>query len=308
MSRWLPLARSSCSPSPRPARPGRRPGPVTHGVVVGDVSAGSAVLWARADRQATLQVGLSGGAHRSIEPVTVRARRLPAACGSGARAASSTTTASGSGRRPERPGVVGSFWTPPAGDESGAGPARLRRRDVAGQNVCRDAAEGFPIMDTIRSRKPHVLVGLGDMIYADNGCDPTGRYGTRSSEDSGSRPTSARFWSHWRYNRADPASKRLLGARATSACGTTTRSSTTSGRYGRADDAAVHWASTSFRSGSRRSSTTRRSRARPCIARSAGEGTSSSSCSTPAACATRTSPRTPGRSRSRCSDANSSPG
>ena len=49
--------------------------------------------------------------------------------------------------------------------------------DLAGQNVCRDAAEGFPILDTIRSRRPNVFVGLGDMVYADNGCEPTGRYG-----------------------------------------------------------------------------------------------------------------------------------
>ena len=49
--------------------------------------------------------------------------------------------------------------------------------DVAGQNVCRDAVEGFPIFDTVRSWRPDVFVGLGDMVYADNGCEPTGRYG-----------------------------------------------------------------------------------------------------------------------------------
>ncbi|MGH3083811.1 MAG: hypothetical protein ACRDNP_07065, partial [Gaiellaceae bacterium] len=37
--------------------------------------------------------------------------------------------------------------------------------------------EGFPIIDTIRKLRPDVFVGLGDMIYADNACDPGGRYG-----------------------------------------------------------------------------------------------------------------------------------
>ena len=46
---------------------------VTHGVVVGDVKARSAVLWARADRTATLNVTLSGGGHGPVEQVTVRA-------------------------------------------------------------------------------------------------------------------------------------------------------------------------------------------------------------------------------------------
>jgi phosphodiesterase/alkaline phosphatase D-like protein len=36
---------------------------LTHGVVVGDVTADTAVLWARADRQGALKVHLSGGKH-----------------------------------------------------------------------------------------------------------------------------------------------------------------------------------------------------------------------------------------------------
>ena len=53
---------------------------VTHGVVVGDVTAESAVLWARADREGTLKVHLSGGKHhgvggsRRVPPTTTPAR------------------------------------------------------------------------------------------------------------------------------------------------------------------------------------------------------------------------------------------
>jgi phosphodiesterase/alkaline phosphatase D-like protein len=36
---------------------------VAHGAIVGDVTASSALLWARADQEATLNVVLSGGRH-----------------------------------------------------------------------------------------------------------------------------------------------------------------------------------------------------------------------------------------------------
>src|SRR5215213_1554982 len=45
----------------------------THGVVVGDVTARTAVLWTRANRDATLHVVLSGGRHRGVAPLPVRA-------------------------------------------------------------------------------------------------------------------------------------------------------------------------------------------------------------------------------------------
>ena len=83
--------------------------------------------------------------------------------------------------------------------------------DVAGQNVCRHAVEGFPIMDTIHAWRPDVFVGLGDMIYADNACAAAGLYGNAQVPGAfGPATDLAGFWAHWRYNRADPASQRLL--------------------------------------------------------------------------------------------------
>jgi alkaline phosphatase D len=110
------------------------------------------------------------------------------------------------------PSARGSFRTPPV--ETKAAPVRLAfGGDVAGQNVCRDAVEGFPIMDTIRAWRPDVFVGLGDMIYADNACEATGRYGNAQlAGDFGPATDLEGFWAHWRYNRADPASQRLLGS------------------------------------------------------------------------------------------------
>jgi alkaline phosphatase D len=186
---------------------------VTHGVVVGDVTEHSAVVWARADREGSLLVHVSGGRRDRLERLRVRAgddytgqlhleglrpdttyryrirsRSLP----------SSTTR--------------GSFHTAP--EEDDPAPVRLAfGGDVAGQNVCRDVREGFPIMDTIRRFRPDLFVGLGDMIYADNACEPVGRYG--NAQVPGQFPPAADlagFWAHWRYNRADAASQRLLAS------------------------------------------------------------------------------------------------
>jgi alkaline phosphatase D len=46
---------------------------ITHGVIVGDVTSSSALLWARADREATLNVAVSGGPHGRIAHVEARA-------------------------------------------------------------------------------------------------------------------------------------------------------------------------------------------------------------------------------------------
>jgi alkaline phosphatase D len=179
---------------------------VTHGVVVGDVTAHTAVLWARADREGSLRVHLSGGKHHGLARLKVRA------------ADDYTGQAVLTGLRPDtayryRVGSVhGTFHTAPAAKD--AEPVRLVfGGDVAGQNVCRDMTEGFPIMQTIRAQRPDVFVGLGDMIYADNACNAVGLYGNAQVPgDFGPATNLAEFWAHWRYNRADAASQRLLAS------------------------------------------------------------------------------------------------
>jgi alkaline phosphatase D len=205
------LAALLALPGAAAALPGNQERPsVSHGVVVGDVTPRSAVLWARADRGGTLQVKVSGGPHRRVEPVPVTAAddwtgqaRLTGLIPG---RHYSYRVRFGPGGRPAR----GSFKTPPA--ESTAAPVRLAfGGDVAGQNVCRDAVEGFPILDTIHAWRPDLFIGLGDMIYADNACTATGRYGNAQLPgDFGPATDLAGFWAHWRYNRADPASQRLL--------------------------------------------------------------------------------------------------
>jgi len=197
----------------------RRSGPsVTHGVVVGDVTARSAVLWARADRAAVLHVALSGGGHGPIAPVPVG----PADDHTGRvllRGLRPSTeyryrvwfTQSRHGGA-QGPVVGGSFATAPTDDA----PAPIRLAfggDLSGQNVCRDAVEGFPIMDTVRSWDPDIFVGLGDMIYADDLCLETGRYGNAQVPGDFLQAADLEgFWAHWRYNRADANLQALLAS------------------------------------------------------------------------------------------------
>ena len=189
---------------------------VTHGVIVGDVSASSALLWARADREAMLNVVLSGGRHTRIEAVPARAgddytAQVPL---EGLAPATTYTYRAwfslGAPGLSRGPTVQGSFRTAPPDDT--AAPVRLAfGGDLAGQNVCRDAAEGFPIMDAVRAWRPDVFVGLGDMIYADNACSAIGLYGNAQVPgDFGPAADLATYWKHWRYGRADTRLQRLL--------------------------------------------------------------------------------------------------
>ena len=196
--------------SAQPARPS-----VTHGVVVGDVTARSALLWARADRAATMNVRLSAGPHRPVARVRVRAADdfTGSVALRGLRPSTHYTYrvwfTSGQGASGRGPEVRGTFRTAPRAADAAEVKIAFGG-DVAGQNVCRDAAEGFPILNTIRSRQPDVFVGLGDMIYADNACDAGGRYGNTQVGGLGIAADLPGFWAHWRYSRDDPASKVLL--------------------------------------------------------------------------------------------------
>jgi alkaline phosphatase D len=200
------------------APPLRESPQVTHGVVVGDVTATTAVLWARASSAAVLNVQLSGGPHRRLEPVAATAAHDFTARAFVDRLAPSRTYRYRVWFSRGGPGVghgdavTGSFRTAPADDV--AAPLRLAfGGDISGQNACRDAVEGIPIAETIESWRPDVFVGLGDMIYADNVCTALGRYGnSQVPGPPGPAVDLAGFWASWRYNRADARLQRLLAS------------------------------------------------------------------------------------------------
>lgn len=83
--------------------------------------------------------------------------------------------------------------------------------DMAGQNVCRHASEGFAAMAALNERPIDLFIGLGDMIYADGTCTDVGPWG-QPQIAGGFAPSEGReaYWAHWRYARADPHLAQLL--------------------------------------------------------------------------------------------------
>jgi alkaline phosphatase D len=214
------LVLSSNATSSEARAPVRAQAPtVTHGVIVGDVSASSALLWARADQEATLSVVLSGGRHRKIEAARARTAddytvRVPLeGLAPGTRYKYRAWFSLGAPGVSRGPTVEGSFQTAPAEDQ--AAPVRLAfGGDLAGQNVCRHAAEGFPIMDTVRARRPDLFVGLGDMIYADNACSAVGLYGNAQMPGGfGPAVDLASFWALALRTRRRPVAALAFGHR-----------------------------------------------------------------------------------------------
>jgi len=193
---------------------------LTHGVIAGDVTATSAVIWSRADHASTMHVLVKGNgrdshdsAYRAVAVTAehdytgkVRITGLHPD-----RAYTYTVWFSGSPETPVSKAAVatGHFRTAPRANDPESVTFAFGG-DVAGQNACRDAVEGFPIFNTISNAHPDFLIGLGDMIYADSACASTGMYGNAQVVGPGPSTTLNDFWAHWKYNREDAASQRLL--------------------------------------------------------------------------------------------------
>jgi alkaline phosphatase D len=195
-----------------PGLPSPSSGPhLTHGVAVGEVTATAAVFWGRCDRATTLHVRLEGDTAERTAAVgaasdfTGRIALAPLA--------PDTRYAyrAGCGGASADADVSGSFRT--ALDPNAAQAVRfVWGGDVGGQNACRDRQLGYPIFSAIAALQPDFFIGLGDMIYADDGCLPLGRYGNRQIVGPIPATTLAGYWEHWRYNRADEHTQRLLAA------------------------------------------------------------------------------------------------
>lgn len=192
--------------------------PVTHGVSVGEVTTDSAIIWSRTDRDAVMHVAVNGpdADHEKTLPVTFKTdftgkyplRGLKP--GSAYRYKVWFTDAETSGDKNAAGSVEGSFRTAP--DSKSARAVRFAwSGDLAGQNVCRDAKEGFPIMQALAGIPLDFFVGLGDMIYADGLCKATGQYGNAQIEDGFQQASTASgYWAHWRYSREDSGFQKLL--------------------------------------------------------------------------------------------------
>jgi alkaline phosphatase D len=190
---------------------------VTHGPVTGDVTATSAVVWARADRPGRMHLNLRAeeGTHEieAVVPVfrgedwTGKFELRGLRPDTSYRVSVWIRSAAGQVASPE---VAGRFRTAPADHERA--PVRVALGgDLAGQNVCRDAREGFPVFRAIAAWEPDLFVGLGDMIYADGICAPVGLYGNpQVPGEFGPAASLASYWAHWRYSREDDGFRELL--------------------------------------------------------------------------------------------------
>jgi alkaline phosphatase D len=180
---------------------------LTHGVAVGETTDTHAVVWARCEAPAVLEVTVDGQAPRraGVEAKHDLTQRIVLdGLAPGAEHAYRVRCGNG-------PALSGHFRTAPPPSDAAA--VRFAfGGDVGGQNVCRDAARGYPIFAAMAERAPDFFVALGDMVYADGSCLPVGALG--NAQVAGPPPASdvESYRAHWRYNRADAASQRLLAS------------------------------------------------------------------------------------------------
>jgi alkaline phosphatase D len=172
------------------------------------VGAGSAVLWARAPGAGRIVFELEP-AHAHLAPVTVAADT------------DFTARVLAEGLQPATEYLVRARFEagPPGKASFRTAPAPAESRDVriawggdlAGQNVCRDRARGFPVFEGVARYAPDLFIGLGDMIYADSVCEARGLHGNDQVPGGyGVGTDLASYRAHWRYTREDPAFARVL--------------------------------------------------------------------------------------------------
>lgn len=193
---------------------------VTHGVLVGEVTSTSAVLWSRADRESEMQVVVEPASDGPALRFSTRVRRGDDFTGrialEGLRPAATyryrVWFSEGSvNREGAGDSRSGSFRTAPP-PEARTAVRFVWGGDVGGQNVCRDRAEGYPIFRTIRAVEKELdfFIALGDMIYADNACEEKGRFGNPQIPGGGPATDLPSYWAVWKYNREDAGFQELF--------------------------------------------------------------------------------------------------
>lgn len=204
---------------------------LTHGVSSGDVTASSAVVWARASGEARMHVEVSDDAGFAQVKSTRSAAATEASDFTAQLVLSGLDPetrywyrvwfagAGGHGRSDVTSSMVGTFKTAP--DASQSRPISFTvGADVGGQRFCRNAATGgYTIFAAMAALAPDFFIANGDMIYADGDCPAEGPDGPGGWENiPGDFPSIADAsvdWTdtaqvrdvyrrHYRYNRADP--------------------------------------------------------------------------------------------------------
>lgn len=218
---------------------------ITHGVASGDVTATTAVIWARASGPARMYVEVD------TNPTFAKAKKIKKK----EYALTSVETdftaqltltdlepntthyykvwltppnvdlkhpGDGTG------GVSGEFKTAPAAHQSREMISFTVSADVAGQGFCRNAADGgYKIFSSMKALAPDFFMANGDMVYQDAECTENGPDGPggwqnipgtfKSIADVAVDWTNiAQVWEvfvkHWQYNRADPYTQEFFKA------------------------------------------------------------------------------------------------
>lgn len=194
--------------------------PLPSGIAFGEVGSSDALVWSRCDREAVLHVRLSRGSwatHRAVR-VTVEHDFAAQLAFDGLGAASThdvaawCTEAGDDIEMPPPDAATGRLRTAPSA-EAGVAVRFAWGGDLGGQNVCRDAELGYPIMKPLRAGNYDFFIGLGDMIYADAPCAAVGLWGNpQVPRPVAVATTLSEFQACWRYNRDDAGYRAFLAA------------------------------------------------------------------------------------------------
>ncbi len=200
---------------------------ITHGTAVGDVTASSAIVWARSDAAGEMIVEIAAEAEPASperfsaeveEERDFTARVAVSGLEPGTKYRYRVFLRHGGGTSEAE---TGTFRTAPAPRDA----TRVRfvvGGDVGGQGYCRHAREGYAIFRAMAALEPHFFVANGDMIYADDACtgrDPDGRPNVPGDFPAIDDPAvdwtdlgrlREIYFAHWRYNRADPHHRAFL--------------------------------------------------------------------------------------------------
>lgn len=194
---------------------------ITHGVASGEVTETSAIVWARSNREAQMEV--------RYQPV-VGTREAQLASSRSSSATNLSAQVRLEGLEPETQyryevwfddGVgrstveAGAFRTAPRG-EARVAVSFVWSGDLGGQGYCRHTDGGYRIFRHMAALRPDFFVANGDMIYADSVCPsdgPLDDWDNVPGDFLGIRDQAVDwtdrdqiedvYASHWLYNRAD---------------------------------------------------------------------------------------------------------
>jgi len=198
----------------------RRSLPIPSGVASGDVTNSSAIIWSRSDRAARMHVAVETPERTFHETILVGAERdfsgkvTLSGLSAGTRHAYTVwfTDPADRSEIPAEGALAGTFLTAPAATDARAVHFAWGG-DLGGQNVCRDAREGYPIFAPLKAGGYDFFIALGDMIYSDDPCDAVGKFGNAQvplpTRESASL---ADYHAHWRYNRDDASYRAFLAS------------------------------------------------------------------------------------------------